>query len=67
MDKDIDKKFSSHLCAKCGMSAPDWRCPGCKMTSATYDPRHFAVCSAGKKFEAQCSGCLNAESNCTCV
>ena len=67
MDKDIYKKFSSHLCGHCGGAAPNWKCPECNGVSSIFDPSHFKSCKNGGKMQAQCQKCGEAESKCTCV
>jgi len=59
--------ISSSTCSVCGSPAPDWKCPGCGMSSKVYDPMHWRTCSSGRKMQAQCQKCSQAEEKCSCV
>jgi len=67
MDQDIHKKFSGHLCSKCGGSAPGWKCPACGAIATAFDSTHALRCPTKGRMEAQCQKCDQAESKCTCV
>lgn len=67
MDQDLHKKFSGHLCSKCGGPAPGWKCPACGVTANTFNSDHALICNAKDRMEAQCQKCGQAESKCTCA
>ena len=66
MNTNIHHKFSSHLCAKCGGPAPEWKCPGCGVTYYQFDQFHFQTCPNKGKLQAKCQKCGEAESKCSC-
>ncbi len=65
--QDIARHISGSVCSKCGGPAPDWRCPGCGATATFFDPLHWRTCVVGKKMQAQCKECGQAEEKCSCT
>ncbi len=51
-------------CTKCGGSAEGYKCDQCGAESASHDAGHAC---GGEHCMPKCTGCDEAQANCTCI